>query len=184
MNSEKQPRSNSFLWKLDNIKKKFSKTSLIAPEKLFTENRKDIDYRIQFLQNVLEKKYQFKKTLYYHFISDYDKGIGREPILASEKFIKLFEYISTNGIQQPLLATKINSNNFDSRYVLKDVKFWKSYSNKTGFQLIQGAHRLAIAIYLQLDVIPVKIFSPLSFEIPNYTDYIALKETEYIKLMR
>lgn len=52
--------------------------------------------------------------------------------------------------------------------------------NDSGFQLMDGAHRLAVAIFLKLNKIPVKIISPVGFEIPNYTEYINSKEKEYL----
>jgi len=61
-----------------------------------------------------------------------------------------------------------------------EKKIWTIYDNKTGLQLIDGAHRLACALYLEIKEIPVRIYKPLSFEIPNYTDYIRSKEKDYL----
>ena len=35
-----------------------------------------------------------------------------------------------------------------------------------------------------LDKVPVKIYKSLSFEIPNYTEYIKIKEPEYLEKLR
>ena len=58
-----------------------------------------------------------------------------------------------------------------------DITSESEIENK--YQLIDGAHRLAIAEFLQYEKVPVKIIKPSSFEIPNYTDYIDIKEPEY-----
>ena len=52
----------------DLLQQKYSKTSLICPKELLTSNRKDIEYRIQFLKEVLEKKTLPKNTLYYQYL--------------------------------------------------------------------------------------------------------------------
>ena len=61
------------------------------------------------------------------------------------------------------------------------MKKWKNIPNETGYQVINGAHRLAVALFLGFEKIPVKIYRSMSFEIPNYTDYIEIKEFEYLK---
>ena len=51
-------------------------------------------------------------------------------------------------------------------------------------QIINGAHRLSVALFLGFDKVPVKIYKSLSFEIPNYTEYIKIKEPEYLEKLR
>ena len=51
---------------------------------------------------------------------------------------------------------------------------------KRGFNPI-SKNNIAI---LNLDKIPVRIYRSLSFEIPNYTDYIRIKEPEYLKQIK
>ena len=63
-------------------------------------------------------------------------------------------------------------------------KNWVDLPNENGYQVINGAHRLAVALFLNLDEIPVRIYRSLSFEIPNYTDYIRIKESEYLKKIK
>ena len=181
MNKERQPMNNRFFWILEIIQQKFTKKNYIDPTLLLTENRKDIEYRVIFLHDVLEKGISYEKTKYFHFISDVDKGIMREPEISSNSFLQLYEDIKKNGIKEPLVVAKYNSNKINTRYILKEQKFWKEFENRTEYQLIEGAHRLAIAKYLNYDKIPVKIIKPLSFEIPNYTDYIKMKEKEYLE---
>ena len=181
MNKERQPMNNRFFWILEIIQQKFTKKNYIDPTLLLTENRKDIEYRVIFLHDVLEKGISYEKTKYFHFISDVDKGIMREPEISSNSFLQLYEDIKKNGIKEPLVVAKYNSNKINTRYILKEQKFWKEFENRTEYQLIEGAHRLAIAKYLNYDKIPVKIIKPLSFEIPNYTDYIKIKEKEYLE---
>lgn len=55
------------------------------------------------------------------------------------------------------------------------------YKNQFGYQIIDGAHRLAIALFLNLDTIPVKIITAKGFEIPDYTQFLKLKREEYLK---
>ena len=74
--------------------------------------------------------------------------------------------------------------NIKTRYILNGRKNWVDLPNENGYQVINGAHRLAVALFLNLDEIPVKIYRSLSFEIPNYTDYIRIKEPEYLKQIK
>ena len=74
--------------------------------------------------------------------------------------------------------------NIKTRYILNGSKNWVDLPNENGYQVINGAHRLAVALFLNLDEIPVRIYRSLSFEIPNYTDYIRIKEPEYLKQIK
>ena len=184
MNKEKQPMSNKFFTLFDPILEQFSQETYIAPELLMTKNRKDIEYRVQFLQEVNDMTKSPSQTLYYQFISDPDRGIIRDSNESSNEFLDMYNKIKKIGIKKPLLVAKYNSDYINTRHILKEKKFWKKYKNETGFQLVDGAHRLAIALYLELKEIPVKIIKSLSFEIPNYTDYIQLKEKDYLANIR
>ena len=66
-------------------------------------------------------------------------------------------------------------------FTRKNLKFWNEYENQSGYQLIDGAHRLSIALFLNLDIIPVKIITAKGFEIPDYTQFLKLKREEYLK---
>ena len=99
MTKERQPMNNRFFWILEIIQQKFTKKNYMDPTLLLTENRKDIEYRVIFLNDVLEKGIPYAQTKYYHFISDVDKGIIREPEISSNSFIQLYEDIKKNGIK-------------------------------------------------------------------------------------
>ena len=79
----------------------------------------------------------------------------------------------------PSSTSKNISEFINTQYIINNQKIWKTYRNETKYQLIDGAHRLAIAEFLEHEEVPVKIFESHSFEIPNYTDYIDIKEPEY-----
>lgn len=183
----KQPKLafyKRFLKIIDQINEKNSKLTYLSTSKLLTENRKDIEYRCIFLKEVIEKQEMPLKTLYGQFISDRDREFNLDAKLMTQNFIKLFYDIKNNGINNPLIIGKYDSKLIKTRYFLNGKKLWRNYQNKTGFQLIDGAHRLASALYLEIKEVPVKIYKPLSFEIPNYTDYIALKEKDYLDNIR
>ena len=99
MTKERQPMNNRFFWILEIIQQKFTKKNYMHTNLLLTENRKDIEYRVIFLNDVLEKGIPYAQTKYYHFISDIDKGIIREPEISSNSFIQLYEDIKKNGIK-------------------------------------------------------------------------------------
>jgi hypothetical protein len=180
MTRQRQPMNNRLLWIIEIIQEKLNRTTLLDPNDLYTENRKDIEYRIEFLQTVMEKKLSYEKTKYYRFISDTDKGVTRNPTIASKEFLQLCESIKQNGILEPIIVGKYNDPVLKTRYIIKGTKFWHEIRNKTGYQLIDGAHRLSIALFLQHKTIPVRIIKPLTFEVPNYTSYLETKEKEYL----
>ena len=96
-----------------------------------------------------------------------------------KKFIALYEDIKKNKMIEPIVVKQYSKKTIKTRYFLNGKKIWKNYTNENGFQVINGAHRLAAMIFLGSEEIPVKIYNSLSFEVPNYTDYIKTKETEY-----
>lgn len=53
--------NNRLLWLIEIIQEKINKTTSMDPKNLYTENRKDIEYRVEFLQNIMEKKCHTKK---------------------------------------------------------------------------------------------------------------------------
>lgn len=180
MNRERQPQSNVILWNIDNLKIKFVKTSVLKPNLLLTENRQDVVFRIKFLEDVFERKIVPEETQYFKFISDKDKGVMRNSKESVEDFKKLFFNIEEYGILEPVLVGKFEQNKIQTRYIINKMKKWFEIENETGYQLMDGAHRLSIAIYLKFNTIPVKIIKPSGFEIPNYTEYINIKEKEYL----
>ena len=184
MKKESQQDINKFLQYLDNFREIFSKTQYIPPVKLQTVNRKDIDYRICFLKDVNETKIEPKKTLFYHFISDKNRGISRPSEESVQNFIALFDDIKLNRIKKSIIVGRYNQEVLDTRYFMADKIYETRYKNSTGLQLIDGAHRLAISLYLNLKEIPVKIYSPLSFKIPDYATYLRLNEKHYLSKIK
>jgi len=181
---EAQPGSNAFLRWLDTIQEYFTRVQHIDPKILHTRNRKDVDLKIQFLQDVLEKKIPREKTLYYQFNSDTEKGISRNPDNAASEFIRNYNSIKKNGILTPIVAGRFDTDMIKVRYILKNKKIWSEYKNENGLQLINGTHRLAIALYLKYDSIPVKIFKSHSFQIPDYAGYLQIKREKYLETIR
>ena len=181
---EVQPGSIAFFRFLDKIQEYFTRVQNIDPKKLHTKNREDIDLRIQFLHDVIEEKIPNKETLYYQFISDTERNIYRDPNIATTKFIEWYNSIKKNNIQDPLIVGKYNEDMIKVRYIRKNEKIWSEYKNENGLQLINGTHRLAIALYLKYDSIPVKIFKSHSFQIPNYEGYLQIKRKKYLEKIR
>ena len=167
------------LTKFDRLKESTSQTTYLPTKKLITNNRKDILYRIDFLNEIINKKNSPKKTLYYQFVSDIDRSL---PISADDmvnNFTTSYREIKNESLKKPITVGRFDSELINTRYILNGKKIWKTYRNENKYQLIDGAHRLAIAEFLQYEKVPVKIIKPSSFEIPNYTDYIDIKEPEY-----
>ena len=167
------------LTKFDRLKESTSQTTYLPTKKLITNNRKDILYRIDFLNEIINKKNSPKKTLYYQFVSDTDRSL---PISADDmvnNFTTSYHKIKNESLKKPITVGKFDSESINTRYILNNQKIWKVYRNEGKYQLIDGAHRLAIAEFLQYEKVPVKIIKPSSFEIPNYTDYIDIKEAGY-----
>jgi len=179
MEFERQPMSNRFLWTIENIQEFFAKTFSLPLDLLLTKNRKDIDYRIFFLDEVVNHNIPIKQTKYYHFISDIDKGIARDAMLSSQSFLDLLEDIKQNGMKKPIIVGKFDSNTIKTRYIFKEKKFWFDFKNETGYQALSGAHRLAVLKFLGHSSVPVKKIKPLTYEITNYTEYIKFKEKQY-----
>ena len=167
------------LTKFDRLKESTSQTTYLPTKKLITNNRKDILYRIDFLNEIINKKNSPKKTLYYQFVSDIDRSL---PISADDmvnNFTTSYREIKNESLKKPITVGRFDSELINTRYILNGKKIWKTYRNENKYQLIDGAHRLAIAEFIQYEKVPVKIIKPSSFEIPNYTDYIDIKEPEY-----
>jgi hypothetical protein len=169
------------LEKIDHLREKILKISHINPQLLLTENRKDVEYRVNFLHSVLEQNQKPQNTLYYQFVSDQDRKLVLTNDEMTNTFLKLTNNIKQNGIEIPLIIGKYNSKYVKTYHNYKGNKHWKKYENKTGYQIIDGAHRLSLALFLKLDSVPVKIYNPLFFKIPDFTEYICKKEKEYNK---
>ena len=89
-----------------------------------------------------------------------------------------------NGIIRPIAVGRFDKEILKVRYIIKNKKIWSEIKNENGLQLINGTHRLAIALYLKYDSIPTKIFKPYSFQIPNYEGYLQIKREKYLEKIR
>ena len=179
------PLHKKFLMLFDLIQQRSSKISFLPPKVLLTKNRKDIEYRVEFLRNVIDNGLSPQQTLYYNFISDNDKGVILDVESVSKDFISLYNDIKKNGIKQPIPVGKYDEKIIKVRYILKGKKYWEDFVNEIGYQILGGGHRLAVAIYLNHKTVPVKIFKPsLLYEITNQSAYLELKENEYLKKIK
>jgi hypothetical protein len=178
------PFYKKILMILDLMQQKSSKITTLSTNLLLTENRKDIEYRLEFLKDVFDKGVPPNETLYYHFINDDDKGVILDGKTVSRDFISLLNDIKNNKILEPIAIGHYSNKIIKTRHILKGKKIWKEYENENGYQIINGGHRLAVALFLGLEKVPVKIYRSVSFEIPNYTDYIKDKESEYIQKIK
>ena len=178
-NQPNLPPLKKILAKFDRLKESTSQTTYLSPKKLITNNRKDILYRIDFLNEVINKKNSPKQTLYYQFVSDIDRSLPISGDDMVNNFTTSYHEIKNESLKKPITVGEFDSEFINTRYILNNKKIWKTYTNESKYQLIDGAHRLAIAEFLEYEEVPVKIIKPISFEIPNYTDYIDIKEAEY-----
>ena len=182
-NRARKQQNISFIKKiltiLDHIKESKAQITNLTTKKLITKNRKDVLYRLDFLNQTIKNKISPKKTLYYQFVSDTNRSLKISADEHIKNFIIAYNEIKNGSIKKPISVGKFDSEFINTRYIINNQKIWKRYRNETKHQLIDGAHRLAIAEFLQHDTVPVKIFKPYSFEIPNYTDYIDSKEADY-----
>lgn len=164
---------------VDKIEYGFRKSFDIEVSKLHTSNRLDIDYRIDFLDSVINKGLSYEETLYFYFISDDRRGVKCDAKEMSEKFINLYHLINGEGIKKPLKIRKYKSEILNTYYLEKGEKHLAEFQNVSGYQLIEGAHRLAIFEFLGLKKIPVKLSKFKKFDIPNYTKFIRAHEKVY-----
>lgn len=165
----------------DRISESKATISYMPAKYLITENRQDIIYRIDFLNKIIKEKISPKETLYYQFVSDPVRMLKISPDDMINNFLNAYHDIENKFIENPISVGKFNSEFIKTRYVINHEKICKQYRNETKYQIIDGAHRLAIAVFLELDDVPVKIYRPSSFEIPNYTDFLNIREPEYLK---
>jgi hypothetical protein len=176
---------NKIIWGLDVLQEKFAKINKIDTDKLLTENRLDLKLRVEFLKDILETKKLIKQTMYYQFVSDNKRKElpPHEPEKMCKDFLSLFEDIRKNGISKPLNVAKLDSTTVKISYFYDGKRIWDSIPNKSGYQLMNGAHRLAIAKYLNFETVPAKIFTPMSYPFQNHTNYLKLREKDYLKKM-
>jgi len=157
---------------------KFIKTEYHKPEAFITKNRKDIDLTVKFLKNILEDKISIEETLFFKKICQ-DGSSHKNQKIHLKHLLDLCQEIKKNGMKKAIIV---------ARYKSPIIKIWKysegthgekifeDFKNETGFQLIEGTHRLPIAIYLNIKKIPVKIYKPMFTQIPNFTGILNIKE--------
>ena len=172
------------LSKFDQINESKALITNIPTKNLITKNRQDILYRVDFLNKTIKEKISPKKTLYYQFVSDPVRLLKISADDMIKNFLTAYLEIKNNSIEKPISVAKFNSEFIKTRYIINNQKNWKQYKNESEYQIIDGAHRLAIAIFLKLDEVPVKIYESISFEIPNYTDFLKIREPEYQKKLK
>jgi hypothetical protein len=156
---------------------KFIKTEYHNPIKFVTKNRKDIDLTVKFFKNILEDKISIEETLFFKKRCQ-DGSSPKNQKIHLKHLLDLCEEIKTNGMKKPIIVAKYNSPTIKIWKYSEGThgeKIWSDFKNETGFQLIEGTHRLPIAIYLKIDKIPVKIYKPIFTQIPNFTEIFDIK---------
>lgn len=141
---------------------------LMKVEDLITENRLDLNLRVEFLKQVINNGKKSNKTRYYKFIQAFDY---LNPILLSKKFLSLHNNIKKNGFKKYLVVAKVNRfNNMEE--VFKSHREVSSKKIKSKYQLVGGAHRYAVCRFLGYKKIPVKIVITPFLDFPDFTSFI------------
>jgi ParB-like chromosome segregation protein Spo0J len=89
--------------------------------------------------------------------------------------------IKENGIQEPVIVARYNSPKIPARMVIDGDENWYHIENETGYQLVDGAHRVAIASNLGYELIPAYVVNSIWLDVPHYTNFINWREDEYEK---
>jgi hypothetical protein len=161
------------------LTKRLRSPTSIPVDDLLTPNRRDVQYRIGFLEAVIEDGRAYESTRYYHFIADPARGADCDPLKMSEGYEGLFYDIKQQGIREPMTATAVSGKTVLCRALVDGEKHWQEVPNETGYQIVDGAHRVAVAAYLGLETVPAYVVSPPEFEIPDYTEFIRRRNPEY-----
>ena len=136
------------LTKFDRLKESTSQTTYLPTKKLITNNRKDILYRIDFLNKIINKKNSPKETLYYQFVSDIDRSLSISADDMVNNFTTSYREIKNESLKKPITVGRFNSELINTRYILNGKKIWKTFST----------HRICIFITgLQKSNAPWKI---------------------------
>lgn len=144
---------------------------------LMTENRKDIEVRIDFLTEVLDGNKDPKNTFYYRFISDKrrlknPKALDLDGDYMVTKFLDLYRDIRRRGFRGHVFADKVFFDKIRTHYLVGGKKQYVEIPNTSGYQLLQGAHRLAIQKYLGETEIPCRVTHGSKNSYPNYKIFI------------
>ena len=145
---------------------------LMDIDDLITENRFDLNLRIKFLEEVINKKKKINETRYYKFIETPDgDGIEDDPIFFSKEFINLYQSIKKNGFRGYFIVAETDRFNH-MEIVFKNFRKISNKKIKFKYQLIGGAHRFAVCKFLGYKKIPVKIVKSPFLSFPDFTDFI------------
>lgn len=155
----------------------FSALKNIDISRLLTENRKDIDIRIDFLTEVLDGGKDPKDTFYYRFISDKRRlknpgAIDLNGDYMVNKFLELYRDICRDGFNGHVFADKVFFDEIKTHYLVGGQKKYVKIPNTSGYQLLQGAHRIAIQKYLGETEIPCMVTHGSKASYPNYKIFI------------
>ena len=115
---------------IDLFRQRTAKTSFLPPKLLLTKNRKDIEYRVEFLRDVINNGVSPQKTLYYQFISDDDKGVILDVDTVAKNFISLYHNIKDNNMTNPIALGQYSGKTINTRHIVKGKKTWKRYPNE------------------------------------------------------
>ena len=121
-NQPNLPFIKKLFTKFDRLKESTSQTNYLPTKKLITNNRKDILYRIDFLNEIINKKNSPKKTLYYQFASDADRTLPISGDDIINNFITAYHEIKNESIKKPITVGKFDSESINTRYILNNQK--------------------------------------------------------------
>ena len=145
--------------------------------KIISVNRKDIEVRVDFLSEVVGNGRDPKDTLYYRFISD-RRRLGNPEALELDgdymvkKFMDLFGNIERDGFNGSIRVDRVSGREVNTHYRQGQQKKFFHVENINGYQLLKGAHRVAIQKYLGETHIPCKVLKGSKVSYSNYTVFI------------
>ena len=153
----------------------------ISPELLNRD--KMIRYLTEFLEDVFDKGKPYELTKYYRFLKDvYNRGMYKDPAeLIIEKYCRLFNTIKRDKIiMNPVIIT-YDPDGFYAYYFEEDNQRFL-IKVKSRYRIINGRHRIAIAIYLKMKEIPIHIIrGGLNVALTYWPKFIEEAESRYLK---
>ncbi len=160
-----------------NIHIRFSPVINIEIDKIISSNRKDIEVRVDFLSDVIGNNKNPKETLYYRFISDKrrlrnPKALELDGDYMVKKFLDLFNKIDREGFDGSILIDSVKDREVNTHYLVEGKKKFVKVKNTNGYQLLKGAHRIAIQKYLGEIKIPCRVLPGSKTSYSNYSIFI------------
>ncbi len=145
--------------------------------KIISVNRKDIEARVDFLSEVVGNNRDPKDTLYYRFISDCRRlrkpdALELDGEYMVKKFLDLFSSIDREGFNGSILIDRVKGREVNTHYLTGHQKKFLHVKNTNGYQLLKGAHRIAIQKYLGETHVPCKVLHGSKVSYSNYTVFI------------